>query len=95
MNEDMRYTDEEVAVIDAVIGSCYSRMIPGSPLQAAYWDVHRHLEDGIVSAEDLRRIESALEFTDPGYCTSCHKEGYREMTTLLLKTKSMLRAAKV
>ena len=48
MRAKMHYTEDEIAVIDGVIGTCYARMIPGSPLQAAYWDVHRHLEDGIV-----------------------------------------------
>ena len=91
MNSKMRYTEEEVAVIDGVIGSLYGRMAD-KPLRQAYWNVHEHLQSGRVEASDLRRIRSVLEFSDPGQCTSCHKEGYREFTTVLLKTRAMLRA---
>ncbi len=91
MGENMRYTDEDIAMIDGVIGALYPRM-PESSLRESYRNVHEHLQAGAVNASDLKRIESALEFSDPGQCMSCHKEGYRDMTVLLLKTKAMLRA---
>ena len=91
MSEKLQYTPEELAVIDGVIGGIYPRMA-GSKLQKTYWILHQHLQSGIVTMIDLQRIESALAFTDPGGCTSCHKEGYRELTTLRLKTQAMLRA---
>ena len=90
MSEKLHYTSEELAIIDGVIGTLYNRM-SGSALQKAYWAIHERLQAGSVRAEDLPRIKSALEFADPGCCTSCHKEGYREYTTLLLKTQAMLR----
>ena len=92
MSEKMHYTTEEMAVIDGVIGTLYARM-SGRALQQAYWSIHEHLQMGNVSAEDLPRIESALEFADPGCCTSCNKESYRELTSLLLKTRAMRRAS--
>lgn len=91
MSERMNYTDEELAVIDGVIGFLYPRM-PDETLRNSYWSVHEHLQAGVVEPTDLKRIESALSFADPGMCTTCHKEGYRDMTVLLLKTKAMLRA---
>ncbi|MBQ9647300.1 MAG: hypothetical protein IJV43_02930 [Oscillospiraceae bacterium] len=92
MDIELRYTDEEVAVIDGVIASICPRM-PQESLQNAFRSAHEHLHEGNADAADLRRIISALEFTDPGQCTSCSKESYRNMTNLLLKTKAMLRAA--
>ena len=91
MSERMSYTDEELAVIDGVIGFLYPRMPDGS-LRSSYWNVHEHLQAGLVEPTDLKRIESALSFADPGMCTTCHKEGYRDMTVLRLKTQAMLRA---
>ena len=92
MDIKLCYTDEEVAVIDGVMASLCPRM-PQEALQNAFRDAHEHLHKGAASAADLQRIISALEFTDPGQCTSCSKESYRNMTNLLLKTKAMLRAA--
>lgn len=92
MDIELRYTDEEVAVIDGVIASICPRM-PQESLQNAFRSAHEHLHEGNADAADLRRIISALEFTDPGQCTSCSKESYRNMTNLLLKTKAMLRSA--
>ncbi|MBE6910653.1 MAG: hypothetical protein E7474_13945 [Ruminococcaceae bacterium] len=90
MSERMRYTDEEIAVIDGVIGFLYPRMQDES-LRSSYRSVHEHLHSGSVDAADLRRIGNALAFTDPGQCTSFHKESYRDMTVLRLKTEAMLR----
>ena len=92
MSKRMQYTPEELALIDGVIGSLYERM-SGSSLQQAYWSVHEHLLSGCVSTDDLSRIENALELIDPGCCTSCNKESYRELTTLRLKTRAMRRAS--
>ena len=89
MSENLRYTPEEMAVIDGVIGGIYPRMA-GSKLQKSYWILHQHLQSGIVNEIDLQRIESALAFADPGHCTTCHMEGYRELKTLRLKTQAML-----
>lgn len=87
----MKYTDEETAVIDGVIGFLYPKM-PDAALRQSYWCVHEHLQSGRIDAGDLRRIISALELSQPEQCTSFHKESYRDMTTLILKTKAMLRA---
>ena len=89
MSEGLQYTPEELAVIDGVIGGIYPRMA-GSKLQKSYWILHQHLQSGIVNEIDLQRIESALAFADPGHCTTCHMEGYRELKTLRLKTQAML-----
>ena len=91
MKTDLRYTDNEIAVIDGVLGFLYPRMV-SEPLRRSFLRVHEHLKSGAVELPDLQRIASALEFTDPGQCVSCSKEGYRELTTLRLKTQAMLTA---
>ena len=90
MSERLQYTSEEIAVIDGVMGSLYPLM-RDETLKDAYWAVHEHLQSGAISGVDLSRIESALELADPCQCVSCNKESYRGMTTLLIKTKAMLR----
>ncbi len=92
MSESLRYTADEIAVIEGVIGTLFPRMADPS-LQDAYLSVHQHLETGTVCAIDLKRIESALELADPGQCTSFHKEDYRNYTQLRVKTRAMLRNA--
>ncbi len=92
MSESLRYTADEIAVIEGVIGTLFPRMADPS-LQDAYLSVHRHLEAGMVCAIDLKRIDSALELADPGQCTSFHKEDYRNYTQLRVKTRAMLRNA--
>ena len=91
MKTDLRYTDNEIAVIDGVLGFLYPRMV-SEPLRRSFLRVHEHLKSGAVELPDLQRIASALEFTYPGQCVSCNKESYREVTHILLKTKAMLRA---
>ena len=91
MKKYMCYTDEELAVIDGVLGTLYPRM-PAPALKEAFWNVHEHIQAGEIDLPDLRRIVSALEFTDPGVCVSGNKESYREVTSILLKTKAMIRA---
>lgn len=88
----MSYTSEEIAFIDGIIGILYSRM-SGEKLRKSYQILHQHLQDGAVNRIDLQRIESALAFADPGQCVGCNKESYRELTTLRLKTQTMLCAA--
>ena len=92
MSESLRYTADEIAVIEGVIGTLFLRMADPS-LQDAYLSVHQHLETGMVCAIDLKRIENALELADPGQCTSFHKEDYRNYTQLRVKTRAMLRNA--
>ena len=87
----MSYTSEEIAFIDGIIGILYSRM-SGEKLRKSYRILHQHLQDGAVNQIDLQRIESALAFADPGQCVGCNKESYRELTTLRLKTQTMLSA---
>ena len=86
----MRYTSDEIALIDGVIATLFPRMADRS-LRDAYQSVYRHLEEGAVGTEDLRRIANALEFADPGQCVSFHKEEYRDFTALKVKTQAMLR----
>lgn len=92
MISTMRYTDEELAVIDGVIGRLYPRMSSGS-LREAYYTLHQHIQSGIVGAVDLKRIRSALELIMPDYCAGSRMEEQHEMTSLMLKTQTMLRSA--
>ena len=93
MTDTMRYTDEELAVIDGVIGWLYPRMSAGS-LQESYYALHQHIQSGAVGIVDLKRIHSALDLALPHCCAGERMEERHEMTTLLLKTQTMLRAAK-
>ena len=92
MENQLCYTEEEISMIDGVIGSLYARM-SAEALRTIYWNIHERLQAGIVAAGDLPRIESALELANPGQCESCNKESYRDLTALLLKTRAMARAA--
>ena len=91
MMNTMCYTDEELAVIDGVIGRLYPRMSAGS-LREAYYALHQHIQSGVVGAVDLERIRSALELIMPDYCAGRRMEEQHEMTTLMLKTQTMLKA---
>ena len=94
MTDTMRYTDEELAVIDGVIGRLYPRMSAGR-LREAYYALHQHIQSGAVGVVDLKRIRDALEFIMPDYCAGLRMEEQHEMTTLMLKTQTMLKAAGV
>ena len=93
MTNTMRYTDEELALIDGVIGRLYPRMSTGS-LREAYYALHQHIQSGVVGAVDLRRIRDALVFILPDYCAGRNMEEQHEMTSLMLKTQTMLKASK-
>ena len=93
MTNTMRYTDEELAVIDGVIGWLYPRMSAGC-LRESYYTLHLHIQSGAVGIVDLKRIHSALELVLPNYCAGERMEERHEMTTLMLKTQTMLKAAK-
>ena len=86
------FTNDEAALIDGVIVTLYPRM--QQETRQAYRDVHAHLQEGVLGVDDLRRIRSALELYDPGQCTQSTKEGYRDLTMTLLKTKALLRVAR-
>lgn len=88
MSDSIGFTHEERAVIDGVIGMLYPKMADEA-LRKAYWDVHTHLQANTITQNDLKRIENALELADPGHCTSCHKESYRELTVIRLKAQAM------
>lgn len=94
MTDTMRYTDEELAVIDGVIGGLYPRMSTGG-LREAYYALHQHIQNGAVGIVDLKRIRSALELIMPDYCVGRRMEEQHEMTSLMLKTQTMLKAADV
>lgn len=89
MDGNLRFSFEELAVIDGVISGLYPRM-SGDDLKKTYHILHQHLQEGFVNRIDLQRIESALALAAPGGCTACNKEAYRELTTIRLKTQAML-----
>lgn len=92
MTNTVRYTDEEMAVIDGVIGRLYLRMSEGD-LRKSYYAVHEHLQNGSVGADDIRCIKSVLDFVLPDYCSGSRMEEQHTMTSLMLKTQTMLRSA--
>lgn len=92
MTDTMRYTDEELAVIDGVIGRIYPRMSAES-LRESYYEVHQHIQSGCVGPVDVKRIQNALELVMPDYCAGCRMEEQHAMTALMLKTQTMLKGA--
>lgn len=89
----MSYTDEQKALISGVIGTQILGRTRSEKLRESYFAVHRHLHEGRLDRDDLRRIESALELVTPQSCQSCSKEGYRDLIETLMATRLMLREA--
>ena len=62
-------------------------------LRESYYTLHQHIQRGAVGIVNLKRIHSALDLVLPHYCAGHGMEERHEMTTLMLKTQTMLRAA--
>ena len=90
MTDTMRYTGEELTVIDGVIGRLYPRMSTKN-LRESYYAIHQHIQTGRMEPVDVMRIQSALEFVMPDYCAGCRMEEQHAMTALLLKTRTILK----
>lgn len=85
----MQYSIEESALIGGLIAAYFSRPSVAESLQAAYQQVHRHLTDGHLTQDDLKRIQAALDFLLPVFPSE--REAQKVFRAALLKTKAMLK----
>ena len=76
-----------------MIGSHFMGRNISQGLRDSFAKAYSHLQTDKLDANDLRRIESALEFLTPLTCPICNKEGYRDMIEALMATRLMLREA--
>ena len=86
----MQYSLEESALIGGLIAEYFSRESVSEPLHLAYRQVHRHLTDGHLTQDDLRRIQAALDFLLPVFPPE--REAQKIFRAAILKTKAMLKS---
>ena len=85
----MVFTNEEVAMIEGIIGSFFSGGHVSEDVRHAYSRVWQHLAADTLDSEDLRRISSAVDFAMKNqFCESCSRESQRVLTTVLIKSIS-------
>ncbi len=86
----MQYSIEESALIGGLIAEYFSRASVSEPLRAAYRRVHQHLMAGCLTADDLTRIQTALDFLLPVF--PAEREAQKTFRAAILKTKAMLKS---
>ena len=86
----MQYSLEESALIGGLIAEYFSRESVSEPLRLAYRQVHRHLTDGHLTRDDLKRIQAALDFLLPVF--PLEREAQKTFCAAILKTKAMLKS---
>ena len=85
----MVFTNEEVAMIEGIIGSFFSGGHVSEDVRHAYSRVWQHLAADTLDSEDLRRISSAVDFAMKNqFCESCSRESQRVLATVLIKSIS-------
>ena len=85
----MVFTNEEVAMIEGIIGSFFSGGHVSEDVRHAYSRVWQHLAADTLDSEDLQRISSAVDFAMKNqFCESCSRESQRVLTTVLIKSIS-------
>ena len=85
----MVFTNEEVAMIEGIIGAFFSGGHVSEDVRHAYSRVWQHLAADTLDSEDLRRISSAVDFAMKNqFCESCSRESQRVLTTVLIKSIS-------
>lgn len=83
----MKFTDEETAMIEGILGAFFSGENVSESIRTAYAHAQQHLAADTLDAEDLRRISDAVDFAMKNhFCESCNRESQRVMTTILIKT---------
>ena len=86
----LTYSIEESALIDGLITEYFSRASVSESLRLAYKQVHRHLTDGHLTSDDLKRIQAALDFLLP--VLPPEREAQKTFRAAILKTKAMLKS---
>ena len=86
----LTYSIEESALVCGLIAEYFSSESVSEPLRLAYQQVHRHLTDGHLTQDDLKRIQAALDFLLPVFPPE--REAQKTFRAAILKTKAMLRS---
>ena len=87
----MGYTVEQQQLIEGLLDSHFLGRKLSDSLHASFLTAYQHLCSNTLDRNDLRRIESALEFMTPtDCCQTCNIEGYRAITEALIATRALL-----
>ena len=82
----MVFTNEEVAMIEGIIGSFFSGGHVSEDVRHAYSRVWQHLAADTLDTEDFHRISNAVDFAMKNhFCESCNRESQRILTAILIK----------
>ena len=82
----MVFTNEEVAMIEGIIGSFFSGGHVSEDVRHAYSRVWQHLAADTLDTEDFHRISNAADFAMKNrFCESCNRESQRILTAILIK----------
>lgn len=82
----MVFTNEEVAMIEGIIGSFFSGGHVSEDVHHAYSRVWQHLAADTLDTEDFHRISNAADFAMKNhFCESCNRESQRILTAILIK----------
>lgn len=82
----MVFTNEEVAMIEGIIGSFFSGGHGSEDVRHAYSRVWQHLAADTLDTEDFHRISNAADFAMKNhFCESCNRESQRILTAILIK----------
>lgn len=82
----MVFTNEEVAMIEGIIGSFFSGGHVSEDVRHAYSRVWQHLVADTLDTEDFHRISNAADFAMKNhFCESCNRESQRILTEILIK----------
>lgn len=86
----LTYSIEESALISGLIAEYFSGASVSESLRLAYRQVHQHLLDGHLTQDDLKRIQTALDFLLPVFPPE--REAQKIFRAAILKTKAMLKS---
>lgn len=82
----MVFTNEEVAMIEGIIGFFFSGGHVSEDVRHAYSRVWQHLAADTLDTEDFHRISNAADFAMKNhFCESCNRESQRILTAILIK----------
>ena len=82
----MVFTNEEVSMIEGIIGSFFSGGHVSEDVRHAYSRVWQHLAADTLDTEDFHRISNAADFAMKNhFCESCNRESQRILTAILIK----------
>lgn len=82
----MVFTNEEVTMIEGIIGSFFSGGHVSEDVRHAYSRVWQHLAADTLDTEDFHRISNAADFAMKNhFCESCNRESQRILTAILIK----------